>query len=477
MRVHVDADKCQGHNRCYSIAPELFDVDDLGYADEVGDGTVPAGHEERARLAVMNCPEHAIELTEDDMKTERPLVTDWSTDFDHTDPQWVADPFPIWDELRQTCPVAHSDRYGGTWLPVRHDDVAAVAYDTEHFTSRSVVVSELRPGDDDLPHRSASHHRSRPTLRSMRWPAGCCCPRSVRRSSPATSRSRASCAVSSSTRSADADTIDAAIDYAQDIPLPRHRQDARVPPRGRRSSSDSFIHMVLEDVNLSAEERQAQIDQGAVRRLHRRADRGASRRATRRPHDVPARSRARWREAASRSCRRHDGAAHDRGHRHHLVGDRCVAVASGPDTPRTGAGWRPNRSSMTTAVEEFLPGVRPGHDGAAGGQGLRVPGLSVQGGRLAAAALPRRQPRPRDRSAHADEVHIDRAENRHAAFGLGIHRCLGSNLARMELRVALEEWMARYPDFELTDPSAVTWSAGQVRGPRTFADAHPLIGR
>jgi cytochrome P450 len=68
----------------------------------------------------------------------------------------------------------------------------------------------------------------------------------------------------------------------------------------------------------------------------------------------------------------------------------------------------------------------------------------------------------------ADKVLIDRVENRHAAFGLGIHRCLGSNLARMELRVALEEWVKRYPDFELTDPSAVTWSAGQVRGPRSI---------
>jgi len=66
----------------------------------------------------------------------------------------------------------------------------------------------------------------------------------------------------------------------------------------------------------------------------------------------------------------------------------------------------------------------------------------------------------------ADQVRLDRVENRHAAFGLGIHRCIGSNLARMELTVALEEWMNRYPDFELTDPTQVTWSAGQVRGPR-----------
>ena len=65
-------------------------------------------------------------------------------------------------------------------------------------------------------------------------------------------------------------------------------------------------------------------------------------------------------------------------------------------------------------------------------------------------------------------VQLDREKNRHAAFGLGRHRCLGSSLARMELRVALQEWMARYPDFELADPAAVTWSGGQVRGPRTL---------
>jgi ferredoxin len=64
MRVHVQADKCQGHNRCYSIAPELFVVDDLGNASEIGDGTVPADLEDKARLAVANCPEFAIVIAE-----------------------------------------------------------------------------------------------------------------------------------------------------------------------------------------------------------------------------------------------------------------------------------------------------------------------------------------------------------------------------------------------------------------------------
>ncbi|HLN71118.1 MAG TPA: hypothetical protein VK280_28090 [Streptosporangiaceae bacterium] len=73
------------------------------------------------------------------MTSGHPPVRDFATDFDHTDPAWVADPYPIWDDLRQRCPVAHSDRYGGAWLPVTHDLVSEVAYDHEHFTSRSAA--------------------------------------------------------------------------------------------------------------------------------------------------------------------------------------------------------------------------------------------------------------------------------------------------------------------------------------------------
>lgn len=64
MRVQVNTDKCQGHNRCFALAPELFDIDDLGTAHELGDGTVSAGLVDKARLAVANCPEFAIEITE-----------------------------------------------------------------------------------------------------------------------------------------------------------------------------------------------------------------------------------------------------------------------------------------------------------------------------------------------------------------------------------------------------------------------------
>ena len=65
MRVKVDQDKCQGHNRCIAIAPNLFALDDYGNAHAVGDGRVPPGDEEKAVLSRSNCPEAAIELVED----------------------------------------------------------------------------------------------------------------------------------------------------------------------------------------------------------------------------------------------------------------------------------------------------------------------------------------------------------------------------------------------------------------------------
>jgi ferredoxin len=65
MRVEVNTELCQGHNRCYALAPELFDVDDYGTAMVIGDGTVPAELEEKARLAAANCPEYAISVTDD----------------------------------------------------------------------------------------------------------------------------------------------------------------------------------------------------------------------------------------------------------------------------------------------------------------------------------------------------------------------------------------------------------------------------
>lgn len=60
MKIKVEEKACQGHNRCFALAPELFELDDYGYSHELNEGVVPPEREEQARLAVKNCPEQAI---------------------------------------------------------------------------------------------------------------------------------------------------------------------------------------------------------------------------------------------------------------------------------------------------------------------------------------------------------------------------------------------------------------------------------
>ncbi len=120
---------------------------------------------------------------------------------------------------------------------------------------------------------------------------------------------------------------------------------------------------------------------------------------------------------------------------------------------------------MATAIEELLRAYAPVTMARLVAKDVDFHGCPMKEDDWILLPFPaaNRDPEAFERS---DEVVIDRLENRHAAFGLGIHRCLGSNLARLELRVAVEEFLGRFPEFELADPAAVRWSVGQIRGPR-----------
>ena len=399
------------------------------------------------------------------MATRRARVSDWATDFDHTDPQWVADPYPIWNELRARCPVAHTDRYGGTWLPVRHEDVAAVAYDTEHFTSRSVVVSEVRPGPDDLPAPIglAPPITSDPPFHALarRLLLPAFSPKPIEALEPFT---RELC-VELLDATAGEPQIDAAVDYAQHIP-PRVIVRMLGFPQEDADVFRHFIRMVLEDVDQSAEDRQAVVDEGQLdvymdaRIAEHLAD----------PKD----------DLTSFLLNAElDGNKLDPDH---VRGTMVLLMIAGIDTTWSAIGaslWHLAQNPvdrqrlaaepelMTTAVEEFLRAYAPVTMARLVATDFDFHGRPMKEGDWLLLPFPAANRDP-EFFADADKVQIDRAENRHAAFGLGIHRCIGSNLARMELRVALEEWMKRYPDFELVDPTKVTWSAGQVRGPRAI---------
>jgi hypothetical protein len=190
--------------------------------------------------------------------SRHPPVEDWANDFDHTDAAWAADPYPIWADLRGRCPVAHSDRYGGTWLPVTHELVSEAAYDTEHFTSRSVVVSEDRPGPDDLPAPIGlsppitSDPPFHALARGMLLPAFG--PRAIAAVEPFT---RDLCRELLAQTAGQA-SFDAATEYARHIPV---RVIVRFLgfPAEDADSFRQFIRLVLEDVDTSAgdEEREA----------------------------------------------------------------------------------------------------------------------------------------------------------------------------------------------------------------------------
>jgi cytochrome P450 len=122
-------------------------------------------------------------------------------------------------------------------------------------------------------------------------------------------------------------------------------------------------------------------------------------------------------------------------------------------------------SLMPTAIEEFLRAYAPVTMAREVVKETEINGCTFRPGEMVLLSFPAANRDPA-MFPDADKVVIDRKENRHAAFGLGIHRCVGSNLARLEMTVAVEELLKRIPEFSLAGP--VTWSEGTVRGPRTL---------
>jgi hypothetical protein len=120
---------------------------------------------------------------------------------------------------------------------------------------------------------------------------------------------------------------------------------------------------------------------------------------------------------------------------------------------------------MSTAIEELLRAYSPVTMARVVTQDIDYGGCPMKKGDKVLMNFPaaNRDPTAFD---HPELVQLDRAHNRHVAFGSGIHRCAGSNLARMELQVALEEWLSRIPEFSLAEGEEITWAGGQVRGPR-----------
>jgi cytochrome P450 len=390
----------------------------------------------------------------------RDPVADWATDFDHFASEFVADPYPIFDELRDRCPVAHTDRYGGVVMPTSFDDVAAAAHDTDTFTSRRIIISEtptdrrgiiLPPINLDPPHHTEPRRAMLPFFNptnTRRWeqPIRDIC---TERLDEMEAKVEAG------------GTLDLAEDYGRNIPGDLTATMFGVP----HSEVDQFrrwIHDLLEvgptnlDVERATTNAMIEYMHGLI--ADRRANGGDDlvtylfdQKVDGEPMDDTAMAKMLFLLLLAGIDTTWSG-----------LGSSFLHLATHPDDL---ARLVAEPELVPTATEEFLRAYSPVYVGRIANEDAEVGGCPVEAGEWVMLSFPAAN---RDPAAFEEpnEVKIDRQRNRHAAFGLGVHRCLGSNLARMEMNIAIEMLIERFPRFSLVDGADVHHSAGNVRGPR-----------
>jgi len=388
-------------------------------------------------------------------------VSDWTTDFSHTEPEYNERAIEIWDDLRGRCPIARTERFGGAWLPTRYEDVQAIAYDTEHFSSRAIIAGNHRPpldlapvgGEPPISSDPPFHHDARKLLLPAFTKAN------VAKQAVTTEAFCHSLVDGLAGR----DVVDAATEYGMHIPI-RVIADMLGFPAEDGATFKEFVEDALEGINTPLEEREERGDPLFDYLLAQIQDHVADPRDDLTTHLIDAELYGQKLEPM------------------HVAGTMALLLIAGIDTTWSAIGsslWHlathpedrrrlvEDPSLRATAVEEFLRAYAPVTMARLVKEDTTFGGVEMKAEDWVLLPFPAANRDP-ERFERADEVVIDREVNRHAAFGLGIHRCVGSHLARMELRVALDVWLDRVPDFSLADPAGVRWSTGQIRGPRAL---------
>ena len=398
-------------------------------------------------------------------------VTDWATDFDHGSPAYNNNIHQIWDDLKAAgCPIAHTERYGGVWLPLTHDLVKEIAYDPTRFSSLTPVVQQLKPSEALLEDPDALGAPIGPVppissdppfhadARRLLLPAF-----SPKVIDPLRKEVEEICNKLIDDMG-DVDAIDAAVQYTQHIPVLVVAQMVGLP----LSDADRFrgwVDMVLGGIGAErSEERLAQfmaMDEYLTKHIEEHIEN---------PQDDLTTYLLNAEIFGEKLSPRH------------VFGTILLLIIAGIDTTWSGIGsslWHlasnpvdrrrlvENPGKIPMAVEEFLRAYAPVTMARMVTDDMEFHGVQMKKEDRVLLPFPAAN-RDENQFANPAVVDIEREENRHAAFGLGIHRCIGSNLARLEMNVAIEVFLKRFPDFELDTTEQVTWSTGQVRGPRNL---------
>ncbi len=394
-------------------------------------------------------------------------VSSWATDFDVLDRDYVSSPFEIWDELRQKCPIAQTDRRGRNWLPTRYEDVTAIAHDIGHFSSLEVAVIPFEgeePDEPVLPY-GLPPISSDPPLHT--WTRRLLLPWfSHRRVAGYEELTRNLCRRLIA-GFADAGRADAAAGYAQQIPVRVIAHILGVP----EDLSDTFTEWVRDVLEFADD---------AERRIH-----GMESLVNYFVAEVGRRKEEPGDDLISELLQvEMDGKPLEESI---VMGAAALVLIAGIDTTWSAIGsslWHlathpddrrrliEDTEVWPLAIEELLRAYSPVTMARIVTKDVEFAGCPMKSGDRVLMNFPAANRDP-EVFENADTVVIDRMHNRHVAFGSGIHRCAGSNLARMELRVALEEWLSAIPDFRLAEDAEVTWAGGQVRGPRQLPVVFP----
>ena len=413
---------------------------------------------------------------------QRPPVKDWATDYDIFDPDYCTDPGPIWADLRERCPIAHSERWGGSWLPTRYDDVAEMARLVPALSSQEFIVVPPVPLVDP---ETGAVLRARPHAPpiSSDPPFHSAARRLLLQAfSPQAVATHESYTRDLAHRLIDGfagrGRCDAAVEFAQQIPP---KVIAHVMGLDEDRGED-FIEWVRGLLEFGATDPELRVATG-LKMLAFWGEEIAKRRAP--PTD------ARGSGGASRNDFLSwlldadlDGEPVDDDH---AMSTCNLLLVAGIDTTWSSIGsalWHlathpadrerlvQEPELLPTAVEEFLRVYAPVTMGRLAIEDVTVSGVTIPTGSRVLMNFPAANRDP-EHFPDPDTVVLDRAQNRHVAFGIGIHRCAGSNLARMEMQVALAAFLERIPEFHLDDRGPVTWCGGQVRGPRTLPLTFP----
>ena len=384
---------------------------------------------------------------------QRAPSRDWATDFDHLDPRWSDDPYPIWKALRATRAVAETQRFNGCYFPTTYAAVRAVAYDTDSFSSRSIIVRDDRTELPPAPPLTSDPPDHRAWKQAVLPPFT---PGEIAHLEP---RTRMLC-----DRLIDAfpaGSCDVAEHYTRHIPVQVIAHMLGLP----EEDGDLYrrwIHQILE-LGIT--------DSSLIMSAIVEMDTYFSKEVTKRqgnPTD----------DLISRMMRTTiDGQPADP---QMVVGMLRLLLIAGIDTTWSAIGaalWhlaehaedaarlRAEPGLMPTAIEELLRAYAPVTTGREVVHDTAVAGCPMKAGHMVLLSFPSANRDPA-MFPDPDRVILDRTENRHAAFGLGIHRCAGSNLARMEMTVAVETFLRRVSAFRMAGP--VRWAVGTVRGPRAL---------